>query len=62
MIFFFFFFNFFVIAVSKIPVSNFKKGNLMSLSEASVENDRNMSTNLFAATIENENETVEVSG
>ena len=34
----------------------------MSLSKASIENNRNVNTNFFAATIENENETVEVSG
>ena len=33
----------------------------MSLSKASIENSRNVSTNFFAATIENENETAEVS-
>ena len=33
----------------------------MSLFKASVENNCNVSTNFFAATIENENETVEVS-
>ena len=32
----------------------------MLLSRALVENNRNVSTNFFAATIENENETVEV--
>ena len=51
---------FFVIAVSTVPVSNLKKANLMSLSRALVENNRNVNTNFFAATIENENETVEV--
>ena len=34
----------------------------MSLSKASIENNRNVNTNFFAATIENENETVEMSG
>ena len=34
----------------------------MSLSKASVKNNRNVSPNIFAATIENVNETVEVSG
>ena len=34
----------------------------MSLSKALTENNRNVSTNFFAATIENENETVEVFG
>ena len=52
----------FVIAVSAVPASNFKKANLMSLSKASVENNHNVSTNFFAATIENENETVVVFG
>ena len=52
----------FVIAVSAVPASNFKKVNLMSLSKASVENNHNVSTNFFAATIENENETVVVFG
>ena len=47
----------FVIAVSAVPVPNFRKTNLMSLSKASVENNRNQVTNFFAATIENENET-----
>ena len=42
--------------------SEFKKANLMSLSKASVKNNRNVSTNFFAVTIENENEAVKVSG
>ena len=45
-----------------MPVPSFEKANLMSLSKASIENNRNVNTNFFAATIENENETVEVSG
>ena len=52
----------FVIAVSAVPASNFKKLNLMSLSKALVENICNARTNFFAAAIENENELVEVSG
>ena len=40
-----------------MPVPNFRKTNLMSLSKASIENNRNQVTNFFAATIENENET-----
>ena len=54
-------FFFLLLAVSTAPVSYFKKGKFMSLSKASVENNCNVSTNFFAATIENENETVEVS-
>ena len=49
----------FVMAVSAV---NFKKANLMSLSKALVKNNCNVSTNFSAATIENENEAVKVSG
>ena len=52
----------FVIAVSAVPVPSFKKANLRPLSKASIENNHNGNTNFFAATIENENETVELSG
>ena len=43
-----------------MPVPNLKKAKLMSLSKASVKNNRNVSPNIFAATIENVNETVGV--
>ena len=49
----------FVMAVSAV---NFRKANLMSLSKALVKNNCNVSTNFSAATIENENEAVKVSG
>ena len=52
----------FVIAVSAVPVPSFKKANFMILSKASIEKNRNVNTNFFAATIENQNETVDVFG
>ena len=52
----------FVVAISGVPGPNFTTSNLMSLSKASVEDNRNVSMNFFAAAIENENKTIAVSG
>ena len=52
----------FVIAVSAVPLRNFRTSNLMSLSKASVEDNRNVSMNFFVATIEKENKAIELSG
>ena len=43
------------------PSSLFKKANLVSMSKATTENDKNVSTKIVAATFENENGSEEVS-
>ena len=46
----------------KISIADFKKANLVLMGRATTKNDKNISTNIVAATFENDNGSEEVSG